>query len=283
MSVNSAWTEAGRVIPAIEEADADGVAAEPPRRLRFALIPEAWALVNAERTTWTLIALINAIVLVSMHFLVQRLLAQFGISATSSSHTPFSPIPDLSPHRAVGIIVSSLVKVPINAFFAAGVYRTAFKQIRGGKINVGDLFQGWDRFGPIMALELLYFVFVYGFSVYVYFPGALLVGVLYLTFPIVADRRAGPIEAARMSLSLLKGQAFTSFVFAITVTLASLLGLLGCGVGILFTLPIGYVVPVLVYRDFFGLQILPTAQIEMPYPPREFDISPDFVNGPVEP
>lgn len=126
---------------------------QPPGRVNFGWIGEAFELFKANAGVWivgALLALIPAIVAQ----IVQR----------TSGHPPTVPLgpngqPDYS-NGAYWIAVfqsgeplgvyfgNQIFTFVYGAFIAAGVYRTAVKQVRGEAISVGDLFSG----GPFFSL-----------------------------------------------------------------------------------------------------------------------------------
>ena len=74
---------------------------------------------------------------------------------------------------------------------------------------------------------------------------------LAFAIPLVLDRGMTLLSAMRTSWHALQGQWLRSIGFMILCALACLSGMLLCGVGIVFTLPLGYLPIVVLYRRFF--------------------------------
>jgi hypothetical protein len=73
----------------------------------------------------------------------------------------------------------------------------------------------------------------------------------FLTPVIIIDQRKSVSEAAIMSDQALTGKRFQAWLAMFLCALASGLGVILCGFGLLFTMPILYVAVGIVYHDFF--------------------------------
>ena len=77
--------------------------------------------------------------------------------------------------------------------------------------------------------------------------GVLLIGLIppilltytCFAFPLAIDRQMKAIDAIKASFQIVKGQWFKLTVFLILVQIISQLGMVLCGIGVLFTMPIG--------------------------------------------
>jgi uncharacterized membrane protein len=68
---------------------------------------------------------------------------------------------------------------------------------------------------------------------------------------LIVDRGMDGIAAMRESWVALKGQWAMAGVFVVVVGIVAAIGIIGCGVGVLFTLPIAFRSVALLYRDFY--------------------------------
>ncbi len=226
----------GRELPPVGEAG--------PAEVRLAAISEAWEFVKAKWGTWVGIIVVQTII----SNLVVQGLTLLLIGATG-------------PQGAANQRVSSnfllfqglifLISLVMNAFFSAGIFRTAIKQVRGGQISVGDLFSAGDvTLSAIAGLILSSLAVGLGFVMLIV-PGLYLAGRLMFVMPLVADGRLGGIEALKRSWEALRGQGWAALGFNIVAGLAAFLGVLACGVGLLVTLPIYFLSIAVLYRNFF--------------------------------
>ncbi len=70
--------------------------------------------------------------------------------------------------------------------------------------------------------------------------------------PLVADRRMQFWAAMETSRRVINRHWFAFFVFSLAVGLLVLLGALACGVGLIFTIPLGFCISVIAYEAIFG-------------------------------
>ncbi|MBS1722010.1 MAG: hypothetical protein JSS66_03265 [Armatimonadetes bacterium] len=144
----------------------------------------------------------------------------------------------------------SLIINSVLAPFSLSICMMTLKLARGQTIDVSDGFKGFEAFLPaatayltISILSTLGLIgcFVGSFVVY---------GLLMFTFPLMADQKLAPMAAITESFSMLKKHWVMAAVFVFVTGLCVALGLLACCVGILVTMPLMFVCPTLVYRDF---------------------------------
>jgi uncharacterized membrane protein len=164
-------------------------------------------------------------------------------------------------------MISGVVGGAAAAYFMVGLYRMAFKHIRGEPISINDAFSGGDLFLPMWGATILIGL---GSSVGFLFcilPGLLLYSVWIFTFPLIVDKRLGVIDAMTLSFNTLKPHMWSVLGYVIVAAVLGALGAIACGVGIFFTAPITYLAMALLYRSFFPDEGAPGPRLEMPLPP----------------
>lgn len=217
--------------------DSFGPGAAAGGMIRWDVIGEAWELLKQEMGPWVIMTLISSACYFAVSMAIQ-----------------FIPLAFLDPEEG-GAQLASLVLTPLNwavqAFFEAGLFMAACKQVRGERIEVGDVFAGGNRYGPVLGAFVLYALLCgLGFMLCI-IPGFIVAGRLMLVMPLVADGRLRAGEAIHTSWNAFQGKTLDASLFFLVIGLISGLGILLCGVGILITRPLYYLAIALVYRDFF--------------------------------
>jgi uncharacterized membrane protein len=92
---------------------------------------------------------------------------------------------------------------------------------------------------------------VVGYVIYITFF-ALVLSRLYFAFFFVVDRDMPAVEALSASWRATQGKALKMFSLAIVAGLVSMSGLIGLCVGVLFTVPMSYVMYASAYRQVAG-------------------------------
>lgn len=80
-----------------------------------------------------------------------------------------------------------------------------------------------------------------------------LAALLFMSTPLIVDRKVGAWEAISQSFRALKPHFWSAALLLLVLGLINMGGFAACCVGILFTFPLSYIAIALVYRDLFGL------------------------------
>ena len=153
-------------------------------------------------------------------------------------------------------------------FFTVGMHRMAVKQMRGQMISVGDLFSGSDGFPAVLGASILMGLAMIPAVLTIVGP-YVLAGLWMLTIPLIIDQRIGAIEAMRRSWHALKGQWVMAALFYFVVAIIAGCGIYACGVGVLFSYPLLFLIHTIVYSDFFnppGMYPGPNSYTDVSYP-----------------
>ncbi|HEX5218155.1 MAG TPA: DUF4339 domain-containing protein [Verrucomicrobiae bacterium] len=174
----------------------------------------------------------------------------------------------------VGIILSLMVQGPL----MGGLNNFFIKLIRGESSGINDAFSGfsksfWRLCGSFLLMCLLIYVWIIPVVVYaivmdgssaqfgpvfwilavIGFVGAMYVGVaLVFALALCADLELGPWDSLRVSNRIVSKRWFSVFGLVVVAGLLSALGIFGCIIGIIFTLPLFYAVTMQAYEDIFG-------------------------------
>jgi hypothetical protein len=144
-----------------------------------------------------------------------------------------------------------------------GLYRMAFKAMRGERPDVGDIFEWEGRFVPAAVTFFIFVVLHFGLgglaksgisSILTFVVGPFLTTGLALTMPLLLERRmdiaAAINEAGRLIFSR---DALMWWIVGLVFGLINLGGLFACGFGVFVTFPFTVSAAAIAYRDIFGL------------------------------
>ena len=181
-------------------------------------------------------------------------------------------LPTGPPLLAIGVgLIGGLVVLGLTTFMLGGIYRTAFKQMRGEAISIRDLFSGGDLLPRFLAffavafggaLAIYFLVFAIGYLlplalllvVPVFFVlGLLAAGALFFAIPLMVEKNMGVIEAIQTSFAKTRPRIWMFGLFAIVVALIGAVGQCACYVGMLVTYPLQFLITAVAYRDVFGV------------------------------
>ena len=122
-------------------------------------------------------------------------------------------------------------------FFYPGLMRIWVGAARGQQPQFGELFSGASRFLPMFGAMTLLMLAVYVGMIFLIVPGVILGLGLMLAPYYVAEANMGVIEALKTSWSATSGHKGKLFLFGLVAWLISILGYVGCCVGIFVAIP----------------------------------------------
>lgn len=162
---------------------------------------------------------------------------------------------------AITIVGPILVAMPLIFGFIAVLQ----KVYKGEPAAVGDIFQGFQKFSKALVLFLLMLVVGLAIGVvamvlmFIPLLGPigilaleLLVGsALYFTVPMAVLSDVAPMDCLKKSFEFFKANMGQVLVLALVTGLISAVGVLAFGVGILFTAPLGMMMSVIAYNEYY--------------------------------
>lgn len=201
-------------------------------------ISEGWRLFADQWKAWVLHALVFfAISMIPVALLIILLLA--------AEMSPLVPL-------AMVLLIAAIILA--QAWLMGGMYRSAFEQLRGGRIELADIFSAGDCALRIMAAMLLIGLLYLVGALMCLIPGFLVLGLFFFTVPLIVERGVGVLEAMRASFELARSNLLMFTLFALLVSLLASAGSYVCYVGALVTYPLFFTVAAVAYRDCFGLE-----------------------------
>ncbi|MCG9792674.1 hypothetical protein [Flavobacterium algicola] len=165
-------------------------------------------------------------------------------------------------YNILAILLSCLISP-----FAAGFIKMAYCADHDEEFNVSTIFAYYKfpMFIKLFTATLLIAVFNWilasGFEAIGIASFGIVVSLLVSLFtalktPMIIFSNLGVIESIMTSVSLISKQAFTIMGLILVCALFSLVGLLGLGIGIIFTLPIMYSLYYILYKEIIGFDKL---------------------------
>jgi len=149
----------------------------------------------------------------------------------------------------------------LGAIVSMGVIRLTLKFVDGGQGGLNDLFSDFSMLLDFLGASFLYTLIVVGGMILLIFPGVIW-AIKYGYFGyFIVDRKAGAVEALKLSAAATQGEKGHLFGFGLVLLLLNLLGAACLGVGLLVTYPTSLLAQSYIYRR---LQSVP---IESPIPP----------------
>jgi uncharacterized membrane protein len=164
-----------------------------------------------------------------------------------------------------------------------GFVRIIQRRLKGETPEIGDIFKGFQEFGrgfvtgllmllcclavaiPLYVLAIILgHIPVLGFVLapLVMIVGAfcaLAVSVFSFVWPMVASSTVSPTEAVSKSFKFLLANAGPMLTLTLVATAIGMAGVIACGIGMIFTVPLGIVMMVMAYEEYYLPKSQPAA------------------------
>lgn len=190
----------------------------------------------------------------------------------------------------VGLLIGGAVPVVLIGPMMCGIHLCMLKRMSGGQVEFGDLFKGFDYFGPSLIASLLQFIpiIILIIPVYIVFivlfmllgasqqssggdPG-LALGMMVVMFfmfvivmllvvliqaffifmyPLIVDKKLSGVDAVKTSLNAAKANFGGVIGLTLLNFVLSFAGLLACYVGAFAVMPITMASYAVIYRKVF--------------------------------
>jgi len=176
------------------------------------------------------------------------------------------------------LIVAIILCIPlVNLILAGpllfGFVRVVQKRYQGQPAEIGDIFQGFQDFGKGLVTILL--LFVCGIVVWIplfivnlilslipnlgpivafvlMFATMLIVfGALFFVIKIAALSPVQPLDAIKQSIRFFLPNMGPMILLALVTAIIGAIGMVACGVGILFTMPLALIIAVIAYNEYY--------------------------------
>lgn len=210
----------------------------PPRRaeISFDVISQAWTVLQSSLGVY-----VGSTVIAAIFIAIAEV---FIISSTR-------PAANGQPTFNLGLYLVGLLVSVVYGLVVAGILRMAINHLRTGHADFGQVFSVLNVFPSLLLAGFLIGIGCTLGGCLCLIPGLLLNGLWMFVAPLILDRRMGAIEAMRTSFQTLKPQMWMALLFVIVLTLLAEIGIVACGIGLLFTIPLAVIALAITYRNFF--------------------------------
>ncbi len=201
-------------------------------------IKQAWGMLKGMKTTFWLATIVYVVIAAIVEVILGLTL---GYSIDDSSFDTL---------ELLGSVISTLIMGP----FVAGMYMIVIKHSVGASIEVGELFNHFDKILPMFFLSVLMtFAVVIGFFLLIV-PGIYLMIAFSFAMFLLIEKDMGPLQALSVSRKVVHFQWFQMAGLVLLCILICLAGIMALLVGALWAIPLAGLAITLVYRDVFGIQ-----------------------------
>ncbi|HZF37392.1 MAG TPA: hypothetical protein VE715_01095, partial [Blastocatellia bacterium] len=219
--------------------------------VRWEWISEAWNLFTQQWSVWVLMILVMALVGMVIYLPFFGIMMAMTPSFPQDGEIPTAPVFPVGLFLLYPVLILAILGA--SAWMLGGIYNAAFKQLRGERIAVGDLFSGGQYFVRILGALLLIAIAANIGAVFCLIPGLIVYGLTFLTYPMIVEGGKGTIDAIKASIEVTKQNWVMFTVFAVALYLLASAGAIACGVGVLATMPLLFLGQALAYRDLVGI------------------------------
>lgn len=214
-----------------------------PAKVSLDCISEAISLVKQDVGMWAVAALLCGVISYAVSISVSLLANIVAYGSALSTETSVMGV-------ILGVVFGFLSSA-VSYLLYAGMVQMALAKIDGQPLEISDLFTGFGRFPQMLVAVTLSTLATYLGLILLIIPGLFVAGALaFVPFLVVRQHLSG-MEAVSKSWEVLKPHGFAMFGFLFVVGILIMVGLVLCGVGVLFTLPVGAVAMAIQFRAFF--------------------------------
>jgi uncharacterized membrane protein len=153
-------------------------------------------------------------------------------------------------------IVLQLIGFVVGIVLAMGLIRASLAVVEGRTPEVSLLFQT-DGFGNYLIASILATIGVFFGILLCIIPGVILAIMWhFFGYVIVEDPATGPVDALRRSADITRGNRWQLFGLGILLIGINLIGLVACGIGLIFTYGITVVTVAYAYKTLSGQPVV---------------------------
>jgi len=152
----------------------------------------------------------------------------------------------------VMMAVSGSVPLILQGAMYAGFQGACKKKLQGQKIELGDLFQGFQFFLPTLKAHIVLTILIFFALLLFIIPGLIVAAMYNFTYLFIVDKKLDYREAMRASAAVVRQDYLGYTLFIVALGLLNLAGLLCFVVGLLVTVPITMAAITVAYCDVVG-------------------------------
>lgn len=155
------------------------------------------------------------------------------------------------------IAIATSIAIPVIFLYGpltVGFYFIILEKMRGKPINIGDITKGFNFFLASFLSSILIGIFIGIGSIFCIIPG-FVIAALYLFTPLfIVEKNLDFWEAMEASRKVVRDHIFEMTILVLLLLVFSLVGIIACGVGIIFTTPWILAITAVAYDDMVGIK-----------------------------
>jgi len=158
--------------------------------------------------------------------------------------------------ETAGVTLGAAMQVTITVAmypFMAGLMMIAIRRSVELPTNWKMAFAYFSYLLPVVAASLMTTVLSFIGFLFLMFPGIYLIVGYMLTIPLIVDRGMGPWQAMEASRQAIHKHWFKVFGLYFVMVLIYLVSLIPLGLGLIWSLPMFFMVSAILYREIFGV------------------------------
>ena len=154
----------------------------------------------------------------------------------------------------VFLIINGAVPLILQGPLMVGFHFACMRKLVSGRLDVADLFKGFNFFVPALLALVVISVFTFVGSLFCIIPGLVIAAMYQFTYLFIFDKKMDFWPAMQASHDLVKKDYFGFTLFFIALGLLIIAGVLLCFVGILVTFPLYFAAVTAAYKDLVGFE-----------------------------
>ena len=133
---------------------------------------------------------------------------------------------------------TSLIDAVVGIYLSIGMVQLSLKLARRQPAEIADLFGGGSRLLPTIAVSIVFGIIISIGLILCVIPGIIMLLMWWPVYYLVVDEKAEITESFAVAGAVTRGNRMTSFLLALVSFGIAFLGLLMCGIGIIFAAPL---------------------------------------------
>ena len=154
----------------------------------------------------------------------------------------------------VFLVINGCVPLILQGPLMAGFHIACIRKLMRGRLDIGDMFKGFNFFGAGLLAFLIISVFTFLGSLLCIIPGLVIAAMYQFTYLFIIDKKMDFWPAMQASHAIVKNDYFGFTLFFIALLLLNIAGVLLCLVGVVLTLPIYYAAITVAYKELVGFE-----------------------------
>ncbi len=130
----------------------------------------------------------------------------------------------------------------------------ALKQIRGGRVEIGDMFSGFGLILPALGFACIIFLIAIPSMLFLGLPLLFIIPLWMFVPHLIIDRKMGLIDAMKASQNVVMQDYWWFLLMNFVIRFLAGMGAYACYVGLLVTYPLISTALAAAYRDCFGCE-----------------------------